>query len=113
MFEPGLYEVISGNGLIVRKEPKITLWNKSGFLSFGARRQVYSVATNDKGETWGRVSESDAAGQALWICMQGLNRTYVKRIETPSEPGKGVIALLVKSVADLERRVKALEDRSG
>lgn len=102
MFEPGMYEVISGGGLIVRKEPKITAWNKIGFLSFGSRRQVYSVATNDKGESWGRISESDAAGQALWICLQGLNRTYAKRIETQSGD-------LAAHVADLERRVTALE----
>lgn len=91
-FTPGDYEVISP--VTIRREPRILNENAKGVLSIGTKRHVYSVITDEKNQTWGRVSESDAAGQALWICLKSINREYVKRLSVEPAPDRDVMARL-------------------
>jgi hypothetical protein len=93
-FTPGDYEVIST--VTIRREPRILPSNAVGGLSVGTRRTVYSVITDKDNATWGRISESDAAGIAQWICLQSLNRKYAQKID--AKPG-----------TDWESRLASLE----
>jgi hypothetical protein len=86
MIQPGLYEAIAN--VFIRREPRIvegTTNNRVGKLTVGTQRQVHSVVTNPDNTTWGRISEADSAGIAEWVCIQGLNRSYMKVVEG-SEP---------------------------
>jgi len=74
-----VYEVISK--VTIRREPRITPTNTRGMLDVGTKRIVYSTVTDGSNATWGRISESDAAGIAQWVCIKGVNRTYMKLIE--------------------------------
>ncbi len=82
MFEPGLYE--AATNVFIRREPRIVegiKHNRVGKLTTGTQRQIHSVVTNKDNTTWGRISEADSAGIAEWVCIQGLNRTFMKRID--------------------------------
>lgn len=99
-FDPGIYEVISS--LTIRREPRITSSNRAGSLTIGTRRQVYSVVTNPDNSTWGRISEPDAAGIALWMCLQNINRTFARHISDPPAP--------ITDVGELTARFLKLEN---
>jgi hypothetical protein len=89
MYQPGLYECVSD--VFIRREPRIVEGNKhnrAGKLTVGTQRQIHSIVTNSDNTTWGRVSEADSAGIAEWVCVQGLNRVYMKPVES-HEPGIG------------------------
>ena len=88
-FEPGMYEVISP--VTIRRTPRIIeyldatkhlITNAVGKYEPGTRVQIFSVIVDKTNAEWGRVSASDATGQAEWVCMKHLNRTYVKLLET-------------------------------
>ena len=99
MFEPGIYEVMST--VNVRKEPRVTWTNKVGQKSAGTRVQVYSVQTNNDNSTWGRISEPDAAGVALWCCIQEVNRQFLKFVKPVEAPADTRIELLEKRLDKL------------
>lgn len=80
-FTPGTYETISR--VNIRREPRILPGNVVGVLNTGVKREVFSVQTDEDNQTWGRISESDAAGVAQWICLQTINRQYAKRLPDP------------------------------
>lgn len=92
---PGEYEIISY--ILIRREPRILAGNVIGALNIGTRRTVYSVLTDTRNYTWGRISEADAAGIAEWICLKGTNRIFAQRLPGPQE-GKS-----------FEQRLSALE----
>jgi len=79
-----IYEAISK--VNIRREPRVVEYfenskpvsNKVGQLDVGTQREVYSVVTNPDNTTWGRISEADSAGISEWVCIRGLNRTYMK-----------------------------------
>ena len=110
----GVYEAISD--VNIRREPRIVeykvgknfITNRVGGISAGTQRMIHSLVTNSKGETWGRVSESDSAGIAQWICIQNPNRVFMKPVDQPQVevPASG----LESRVAALEARVTALEN---
>ncbi|MDD2921475.1 MAG: hypothetical protein PHQ36_04245 [Anaerolineales bacterium] len=112
--EPGLYEIISK--VTIRREPRIVefkhpilKWvsNSVGTLELGDQREVYSIVTDKTNNTWGRISESDASGKALWICLQGLNRSYAK----PVNPEKSAPApVVIVEYPTIETRISKLED---
>lgn len=88
-FEPGMYEII--NRITIRRTPRIieytdltkhTITNVVGSYEVGTRVQVFSVLVDKNNSEWGRVSESNAIGQAEWICMKHQNHTSVKLLET-------------------------------
>lgn len=76
---PGLYKVLTTT-LNIRKEPRVLWTNVFGKLKVGDSRQVYEFLTNDKNEVWGRISEYDSAGKALWICAKNINREFLKLV---------------------------------
>ena len=87
-FEPGMYEVISP--VIIRRVPRIIeyrdatkhlITNAVGSYELGTRVQIFSVLVDKDNAEWGRVSDTNATGQAEWICMKHLNRTFVKLLE--------------------------------
>lgn len=87
MHNPGLYEAIAN--VFIRREPRIVEGktnNRVGKLTIGTQREVYSVVTNPDNTTWGRVSEADSAGIAEWVCIQGLNRSYMKPVISSPNP---------------------------
>lgn len=86
--EPGIYEVISD--VKIRREPRIVegrFTNQVGLLKTGTQRKVYSIMTQKDNSTWGRVSQSDAAGIAEWACIEGLNRVFMRFIKPLEEEG--------------------------
>lgn len=99
--QPGLYEATST--VNIRREPRIVegkvdgkfISNRVGQIGLGTQRQIYSVLTNEKNETWGRVSEADSAGIAEWICIKSLNREFMR--------------LIFEAPSNLEARLNALE----
>jgi len=87
MFQPGLYEAIAN--VFIRREPRIVegnTTNRVGKLTTGTQRQVHSIVTNPDNTTWGRISEADSAGIAEWVCIQGLNRSYMKPVTQVIDP---------------------------
>lgn len=117
----GLYEVTNGDGVFIRKEPKIVegvRHNRDGKLRLGTRTRIYSVVTDGENNTWGRVSEVDAAGVARWICLQGLNRTYAKcikpdHIDSPDMTLLKEIIEIRKEMEETNRRLTTLENIAG
>ena len=110
MSEPGEYEVISD--VKIRREPQIVeryengklVTNQVGLLRVGTKRIVYSTLTKKDNTTWGRISEHDAAGIAEWVCIQGLNRTYMKLLKaSTSETDTTFDMMLMKHDRDIER----------
>ena len=110
MSEAGEYEVISD--VKIRREPQIVeryengklITNQVGLLKVGTKRIVYSTLTKKDNTTWGRISEHDAAGIAEWVCIQGLNRTYMKLLKaSTSEMDTTFDMMLMKHDRDLER----------
>ena len=80
--QKGIYEVISD--VKIRREPHIvegTTTNSVGLLKVGTQRAIYDTIVQSDNSTWGRLSGADSAGIALWVCIQGLNRTYLKFIK--------------------------------
>lgn len=110
MIESGEYEVISD--VKIRREPQIVeryengklVTNQVGLLKVGTKRIIYSTLTKKDNTTWGRISEHDAAGIAEWVCIQGLNRTYMKLLKaSTSETDTTFDMLLMKHERELER----------
>lgn len=107
----GEYEVISD--VKIRREPQIVeryengklVSNQVGFLKVGTKKIVYSVLTKKDNTTWGRISEHDAAGIAEWVCIQGLNRTYLKLLKASNDDSTDISfdMLLMKHERELER----------
>jgi hypothetical protein len=95
MIQSGLYECVSE--VYIRREPRIVDnllgHNRVGKLTPGTQRRIYDVVTNKDNSTWGRISEADAAGISQWVCIQGLNRTYMKLVEG-SEPSSDRLSRL-------------------
>jgi hypothetical protein len=108
-YSTGIYKVINTDGVFIRREPRIADSSKStnrvGKLTLGTERRVYDFVTDKLNVTWGRVSESDAAGVAEWVCVHGLNRTYLEIVKADPSHSE----LLEVRVAALEARVAALE----
>lgn len=108
ILKPGIYE--AQKDVNIRREPKVVeyklgnnfITNRVGQINAGTRRTIYSLVTNEKGDTWGRVSESDASGVAEWICIQTLNTTFMRPLDV-FEPSPSV------PVFDLEARIAKLE----
>jgi hypothetical protein len=114
---PGIYEA-TGN-VNIRREPKIVevklgnrfITNRVGGISAGTQRMIYSLTTNKAGETWGRVSEADSAGVAEWICIQNINRVFMKPVDAPSPVIEVPSVGLEARMAALEARVAKLEGK--
>ena len=110
----GIYE--AQTDVNIRREPRIVeykigknfITNRVGGISVGTQRMIYSLVTNKDNSTWGRVSQSDSAGIAEWICIQNMNRVFMLPVDGPGDvvvPPSGLEA----RVASLEGRVAALE----
>ena len=98
----GHYKVINEK-LNIRQEPRVLLSNVAGQLSFGDIRQVYETITDDSNNIWGRISEENNAGKALWICMSNLNRRFVEEVEaTNKSTNTKKIKLIVDDVVVYE-----------
>ena len=79
-FLPGSYKVISSL-LNIRKEPRVTWTNIKGQLKMGDVRDVYEfITTPATNDVWGRISEYDGAGKALWICAKNVNREFIELV---------------------------------
>lgn len=82
-FPIGIYVAITN--VNIRKEPRVVDnilgTNKIGAITAGTRREVFETLTNNDNSTWGRISDFDSAGKALWICIHGLNREYLRYVE--------------------------------
>lgn len=110
----GYYEVVSGVKIRKGKEPEIVeyknqsgkvITNQVGFLETGTQDiKVYSVLTKKDNTTWGRLSPPDSTGSANWVCIQGLNRTYMKFIRPfEDEPDVSTDMLVIKHEREIER----------
>ena len=83
-------EYITISKVKIRREPKIVeyyegkkfITNQVGLLDIGTRRTVYRTVTDAMNVTWGQISEPDAAGISLWVCIKGLNREYMRKTST-------------------------------
>ena len=68
----------------IRREPRIVENvlgnNRAGQLLVGTQRMIYQIVTNKDNSTWGRVSESDASGIALWVCIQNTNTVFMEPV---------------------------------
>lgn len=83
----GMYEAI--DTVNIRKEPRIVeskilgKWinNRVGQLDAGDQRMIYSIVTDSNNYTWGRVSQNDSAGVALWVCINTTNKVFMKPVD--------------------------------
>lgn len=91
--------------VIIRREPRIVeyldgakkfITNQVGLLKIGDQRIVYEIVTDNNNYTWGRISEPDGAGKSTWVCIRGLNRTYMEIAS-------------VSSIGGIENRVARME----
>ena len=106
-YVPGIYEAQSV--VNIRREPRIVdikiggVWvtNQVGRIDAGTRRFLDSFITNKDNSTWGRVSEADSAGISEWICVQNINRVFMKPVDG------GVV--VPPPTGDLENRLFRLE----
>lgn len=87
-FTPGLYKVISA--VYIRREPRIVEYrdkkerivtNIVGSKNIGDYIRIDATTTDSRNQTWGKVSEPDAAGKSLWICLRDINRTFAEKVE--------------------------------
>lgn len=107
--QTGIYEVISD--VKIRREPRIVegnTTNQVGLIKAGTHRRVFSVLTTKDNTTWGRVSFADAAGISEWVCIQGLNRVYMKLIE-PDKDGAPADAIVMMKLDNLETTLARVE----
>lgn len=114
--EPGIYEVTSQ--VTIRRQPVITEYtdpkthkyvtNQVGSLNVGTKRAIYSVQVQKDNSVWGRVSEADSAGIAQWVCIENINRIFMKFVEPLVKPSDGFERLEAELEA-LKLRVEALE----
>ena len=95
----GIYEAQAR--VQIRREPRITGTNVTGAIDTGTQKYIYSIQTDAKSYTWGRISEPDSAGISLWVCIQIPNRTFMKFVQAGDDHPTGD--------ATLESRVTALE----
>lgn len=92
---PGMYEAASD--VYIRREPRIVeykvgrgiITNIVGFLNAGKQRMIYSFYTDKNNATWGRVSEADAAGVSEWVCVQNVNRVFMRPVVNEPLPSTG------------------------
>lgn len=99
-----IYEVISD--VTIRREPRIVeyqdpatkklITNAVGKLTIGTQREVYSTTVDKNNVLWGRVSESDAAGISEWVCIKGLNRTFMKIVDVGTSPVENLASVLMR-----------------
>jgi hypothetical protein len=90
-WKPGKYKIINGDGVNIRHEPKVVQWidpktkeeksNKVGQYKFGDIVEIFGFDTDGVQQTWGRVSQEDAAGKSQWICVRSINRTMAAPLE--------------------------------
>lgn len=84
---PNYYEAKST--VNIRKEPRIVDnilgHNRVGQLSAGSQREVFSIYTDNNNVTWGRISEPDATGTSLWVCIKNTNRTFMQLVSSTSQ----------------------------
>jgi len=101
--ENGIYECISE--VKIRREPRIveSPTNQVGLLKVGTQRRVFSVVTQKNNVSWGRVSAPDAAGISQWVCIQGLNRTYMKLIQPDTNNTESSIEYLKRIESKLDQ----------
>jgi hypothetical protein len=124
MFSAGVHKAVSevnirrGPRAVDRYNPitkKLISSNQEGFLELGKVRTVLDFEVDEKNVVWGRISPHNAAGVALYVCMQGLNRTYMERLPEAEQPPEYRLPVvqpagdLVARVASLEARVAAIE----
>jgi hypothetical protein len=73
--------------LNIRREPRITSSNRVGELAAGTQREVHEVLPMNKdNQVWGRISEPDNHGIALWVCLENLNTKFMKPVGEASSP---------------------------
>ena len=92
----------------IRREPRITSTNIRGLYTVGKIVDVFGEVSNSSGETWGQVSEPDATGVSLWICLRNINGKFAELIQESVIP---VDNELLYRVAALEQRISALEHK--
>lgn len=105
----GIYEAV-GDIVNIRREPRIVEYkvgknfftNRVGQINAGTQKRIFSIVTNKDNSTWGRVSESDSAGIAEWICIRNTNRVFMVPVD-------GQTPEVVIPPVGLEARVAALE----
>ena len=112
----GMYEAVSN--VNIRREPRIVEYklgknfvtNRIGGIGAGTQRMIYSLLTNKANETWGRISEADSTGIAGWVCIQNINRVFMKPVD--EQPQVVVLPSGLESpVTSLEARVATLEGK--
>lgn len=93
----GLYKCVSK--VTIRREPRIIEntkgTNQVGMLDVGTQRKVYEIVTQSDNSIWGRISQPDAAGISQWVCIQGLNRTYMELVYPDVAGSKNVVKVQV------------------
>jgi len=101
----GMYEA---QGFVnIRLQPRITKDNIRGGLDDGKQKMIYSIKTDGRFYTWGRLTQADNAGDALWVCIQIPNRVFMKYVGDDSPPAENTT--LESRVTALESRMAALE----
>jgi hypothetical protein len=93
------------------RDPKTNklVTNQEGFLEFGKTRIILDFETDEENQTWGRISEDNAAGVALYVGVQVLNRTFMERLPDNEQPEE--YRNLPPQSSGLEARVASLEGR--
>ena len=117
MNRPGKHRVISpvkirrGPRMVDVRDPKTNklVTNQEGFLEFGKTRIILDFETDEENQTWGRISEDNAAGVALYVGVQVLNRTFMERLPDNEQPEE--YRNLPPQSSGLEARVASLEGR--
>lgn len=71
--------------LNIRRSPRITPVNRVGMLDVGMQREILEILpANQNGEVWGRITEPDNKGVALWVCISNMNTKFMLPVESES-----------------------------
>ena len=73
----------------LRKGPEVVEWlegkrilsNYAGALKVGDYRLIYTTVNQPNGQKWGAVTEPDANGKAIWVCIKTTNVVFMVESE--------------------------------
>ncbi len=75
-----------GIGIHEGVKDKVPYSNAMGMLDVGKQVEILGTQVLADNTLWGRISEPDATGTSQWVCIKGLNTTFLTVAPSEEEP---------------------------